>query len=67
MECSVCGRRMTSKDGGVTLIGISISINKYVYDNRDASEIYPELFVGKDSVDYNVCYVCWLRSLGVKV
>lgn len=65
MICDVCGRSMTTKDG-TTLIGVSISLG---YEGnskwkRKVKKIYPEIDLNKS---YNICYVCWLKSLGIKL
>jgi len=66
ITCSVCGRNLTSKDGG-SFIGLVISVTTTTVAEQWASqfqEVYPEL---KIPLNVNICYVCWLKSLGVKV
>ena len=65
--CSVCDRNMTDSQGR-TIIGVSISLGSNFPGRAEGdpglSEIYPEIEQNKI---YNICFVCWLRSLGVKV
>lgn len=57
LYCDVCKRCMTYKNASV--IGVSIS-----FDGEIVKKIYPEI---KTKKTYLICYICWLRSLGIKI
>jgi len=66
MRCSVCNREMTLADGSITsIVGISIEI-RGTEDTfaKQLAEIYPEL---PNGYRIDVCYVCWIKSLGVQI
>jgi hypothetical protein len=67
--CDVCNRNMTYR--GTSYIGISLSIGekkpttKLEKENIGAyKKLFPEIEIGKS---YQVCWVCWLKSLGIKL
>lgn len=55
--CDVCGINMTDKE--CTVIGTNISIQG---DHKEIRRVKNAF--GK--TDFKICYVCWLKSLGVK-
>jgi len=60
--CNVCGKIMTDKKTGHTLIGRAITL---ICDNEDTKEFYQkqmgEYELGKR---YCCCWECWLKSIG---
>jgi uncharacterized protein (DUF2225 family) len=64
MQCSVCKRNMTTKDG-TTLVGVSIQISARDDEFFEhIAEVYPEF---STPFRADICYVCWLKSLGVNI
>jgi hypothetical protein len=60
--CDVCKRNMKDKNG-TTHIGFNSSVNfETDEDVKRWLGIYPEL----TKVDYNICWICWLKSMGIK-
>ena len=63
INCDSCGRSMTYK--GLSMIGVSYSAPQ-ISDERSReamAHIYPEL---KSGETFNICWICWLGSMGVK-
>lgn len=59
--CDVCGINMTDK--GCTVIGMNITIQfDALSDHKEIQRL--ENTFGK--TNFKICYVCWLKSLGVK-
>ena len=67
-SCSVCGKDMRDPDTGTAVMGISISVG-VATDLWEALEATARQFgpywKGNETC-YEICYECWLRSLGVK-
>ena len=64
MNCNVCGRNMVGKDG-TEITGISIKLEgSDEVGKKRITEIYPEF---PDGIFINVCFVCWIKSLGIKI
>lgn len=63
--CDSCHRKMSDDDGENALIGIALYLRG---DTDEAKEhiarLYPEL---DQEHNYQICWVCWLHSLGVKI
>lgn len=72
--CSVCQRSMRDVESNSSVVGLHISVqdtsdeSAYQEASHKFSEafhrIYPELALPLNIV---VCYVCWLKSLGVEL
>ncbi len=64
MKCNACGREL--EEEGMSMIGTFIELtveNELAKKYMDA--VYPEL--PRDGFKVSVCYVCWLKSLGVSL
>lgn len=68
-KCDACGKSMTFDNGsetGLTVIGISLQLNV-----KETSQPGYKAFIQKQlgpylpDHNYNVCWECWLRSIGV--
>jgi len=57
-RCSACGHDLADKEG-FRVSAVDIRIDDSTPEGKRASE----LFGGKE---FHICYVCWLKSLGVK-
>ena len=55
--CDVCGINMADKE--CTVIGTNVTVQG---DHKEIRRV--EDAFGK--TDFKICYVCWLKSLGVK-
>ncbi len=58
MKCDVCDRNLTDQYG-ISIVGISIQISNFIAEEKRVEKLF-----GKK--EFNVCYVCLLKSLGVK-
>jgi hypothetical protein len=66
--CDVCGRCVTvTREGEVSLnlFGISLTPPKDVVSEEKIRKIYPEFKSEYSLREYRVCWVCWLKSLGI--
>ena len=64
MNCDACNKEFNSK---YTAVGICISSD--TTDNFNAvnvEELQKQFAPYELNKSYNVCYACWLKSLGVK-
>lgn len=61
IKCDSCGMELTN-DKGQTTIGISISLTDNTNTNLEVRRVKDNF--GK--LKFNICYCCWLKSLGVK-
>ena len=63
LKCDVCGKEMWDDKLRTALVGIRILL----LPNEKYREFYQKQ-IGKYEVDkeYNICYECWLKSLGVE-
>ena len=81
VRCTACDRDMRAKSTGDVMMGVAIHIPQAAHKETDNptpgaalsfssmdgaafAEVYPELGDGYQAL---ICYVCWLRSMGVKV
>ena len=64
--CDVCGRQLMVVGGKQSLTGIQILVkdDSYTYEQRQA--LIDAMHPYKAVKEYNVCFPCWLKSLGVK-
>lgn len=63
VKCDACGEDMTDND--TTLIGLKIEFDMPKKSGKVHHEICRVLDAfGK--TEFKICYVCWLKSLGVK-
>ena len=64
ITCDVCGKSLQNPENGSCLIGIGISVNA----ETEASKDYYQKQLGKYKLGkaYNICFECWLKSLGAK-
>lgn len=58
--CDACGHSLTDENGA-SVIGIHLELKGDFAEHPEATRVR-ELF-GK--LEFDTCYVCWLRSLGV--
>ena len=61
--CDVCGRDMVDEND-CEVVGMSL----IVVDNREVME-HPEIARLRDTfgkTSFKICYVCWVKSLGIK-
>lgn len=56
--CDVCGMDMRDEETGITVKGISI----HVEGCKEADRLIKTF--GK--ADFEICFTCWIKSLGVK-
>jgi len=72
--CSACGKDMVNPRNGAALVGINLSVilsaNEHSHDDlefykRQLGE-YGDALGSDGSYEANVCWECWLKSLGVK-
>ena len=61
-KCDVCNEELTDVEKNTTIIGVLFNISKLDKDHSETKRI-KEIF-GK--TEFNICYVCWLKSLGIK-
>ena len=59
LPCSACSRDMHDKETNAVFIAVQIGWP----DSPAFKRIYPELHTPNR---VNICYVCWLKSLGMK-
>lgn len=64
LKCSACGKEVESN--GKSFIGITIKIT--YEDNKEFPIEFIQKQMGKYKVNkqYNICWECWLKSMGVK-
>lgn len=62
MNCDVCGRNMTTTSE-MTMIGLEVILRAEGEHISELAKIYPEIEVGRI---YRVCYMCLLKSMGIK-
>ncbi len=60
MNCDVCGHDLRDEDGYITA-GLRISLTGCAETSEGQRTI--DTF---DKIKFDICYVCWLKSLGVK-
>ena len=62
--CDTCGKEMYNEKTDCKCAGISMSY----YDSNKGNKKFTKRFLGdyKPNRSYNVCWECWLKSLGVK-
>lgn len=58
MKCDSCGYDMTNEDGG-SLICVSVQVGEKCPERPRIKRVF-----GKS--DFNICYFCYIKSLGVK-
>ena len=61
--CDVCGKNMTNQRTKSSYIGLAVRISLHDGDTEFLQKQMGGYKIGKS---YNVCYECWLKSLGVK-
>ncbi len=62
--CDVCQRVMGTEIIG-SIVGMQIEVSATDESfNAELRKVYPELSF---PLDVKICYVCWLKSLGVKL
>src|SRR5690348_15911202 len=65
VSCDVCGRNMRDTETGVTITALQVGLRGDTDRIRlTVGRVYPE--INQDHV-YKICYVCWLRSFGVRL
>lgn len=57
--CDSCGYSMYHEKENGNTIGMSISITEELEEGRNIKKIF-----GRSK--FNICYSCWLKSLGIK-
>ena len=64
--CAACGKDMIDPKTGTLLVGVSLELN--INDHLVSSKGFIKKQFGKyqDNIVYNICWECWLKSLGVK-
>ena len=73
-NCSVCGKEVETKDGKFSLIGLQIIVSKDAIWNSDKADwdedkkqfVQKQLGNYEIGKEYNICFECWLKSMGVK-
>ena len=65
IKCSCCGKGLETKHGD-TLTGASFNIN--IKDNTTFSKEFVKKQLGpyKEKFNYNLCFECWFKSMGIK-
>ena len=58
VPCSACSREMHDEATNNVFVAVQVTTSQHPAFKR----IYPEL----QSTVLNICYVCWLKSLGMK-
>jgi len=64
MKCDVCSKEM--EEDGASLIGISSTFSAETFDTFSVEFTQRQLGKYEINKTYNVCWECWLKSLGVK-
>ncbi len=65
MTCDACGRSM-ELSSGANVVGVNIELNWKDSDEisrEEFAEFFSPYEIGKN---YNVCFPCWMKSLGIK-
>jgi len=61
--CDVCGDDLSYKGTDIVAINIVVDIANKKID-------HPEIFKVKNAfgkLEFNICFLCWLKNLGIKV
>jgi len=68
--CARCGKNLTDPDTGASFIGVSFIL---IIDTPGgySEKFYRKQFgvylpSDKNHVEYNICWECWMNSLGIK-
>lgn len=66
-ECDACGRYLCLAIGETVLVGMRISV---IIDEKLDNEIKgwytDQMYPYEVNREYNICFPCWLTSLGIK-
>jgi len=66
LPCSVCGQDMYDPKTKNTVTGIHIGICVKPGEEEGAHSEYKRVIKVFGKNEFDICYVCWLRALGVK-
>lgn len=62
IKCDVCDRNLTRN--GVSLIGVQVNP---MFGDEESVKIWQDIYPELKKAYYNVCYVCWYKSLRIKL
>ena len=63
--CDVCGKSLTV--GNIPeLVGIQILVKDESYSYEQRTALIDAMLPYKACKEYNVCFPCWFKSLGIK-
>ena len=64
--CSACGKNMQNPRTGANTIGVSLNFRI----DKEEDQVFVEHLMSPYKLDplkiFNICYGCWLKSLGIK-
>lgn len=64
--CAACGKDMVDPETGTLLVGVSLKLRIGDYGTFSKGFIEEQFGQYRDNTTYNICWECWLKSLGVK-
>ena len=67
--CDVCEKDMVDPETGTIMAGIKLTtgpINSFTSKEVLSKQLGPYWIPGQDHAEFNICWECWLKSLGVK-
>ena len=66
-NCSVCSKEVEMKNKPFSVIGVRIiTVIDGSLSKEEVEFLNKQFGVYDINKEYNICYECWLRSLGVK-